>query len=292
MENNSIIFGGDSFTWGEGLELYTDTLFWINERHNLNRWTELQLKQTLESTKFREFNRFAGIVSNYFECKQITLDYNGGGFDDGALLINANLNKNPKSIIYQFTTFNRMNLHFSIFCKCDFCNSLEYGNVRVYNLYLETALKKLNNIELTHGEHFHLNWLMKNKNIPDSNLFLNEIENNKVNELMNLFIPIFEENLDIFINEYLNKWLETTPVYLIDSWDEYTSELLFKNPTIVKYLIKLKGFDGNYYKKWKDWERTFPYRRIENEFPNTRNGHPTQLQHQYIADSIIEYMKN
>ena len=35
-----------------------------------------------------------------------------------------------------------------------------------------------------------------------------------------------------------------------------------------------------------------PSIRIENEFPNTRNGHSTQLQHQYIADSIIEYMKN
>jgi hypothetical protein len=292
MEKNNIIFGGDSFTWGEGLELYSNDFFWINERTNLNRWRELEPKQTNESIIFRESNRFAGRVSTHFNCNQITLDYNGGGFDDGALLINSNLNVKPKSIVYQFTTFNRMNLHFNRFCKCEFCNSKEYDNTRVYNLYLETAIKKLNNIELTDGEKFHLNWLMKNKNIPDSNLFLNEIENSKVNELMNLFIPIFEENLDIFANQYLNKWLEISPVYLIDSWDEYTSELLFKNSTIEKHLIKLKGFDGNYYKKWKDWENTFPHRRIENEFPNTNNGHPTLLQHQYIADSIIEYIKN
>lgn len=292
MEKNNIIFGGDSFTWGEGLELYSNDSFWVNQRNNLNRWNELEPKQTDESIAFRELNRFAGIVSNKFNCNQITLDYNGGGFDNGALLINDNLNNSPKSIVYQFTTFNRMTLHFSRFCKCEFCNTLKYGNVRVFALYLETALKKLNNIELTDSEHFHLNWLMKNKNIPDSNLFLNTIQNNRVNELMDLFIPIFEENLDTFVNEYLNKWLETTPVYLIDSWDEYTSELLFKNPTIEKYLIKLKGFDGNYYKKWKDWENTFPHRRIENEFPNTKNSHPTLLQHQYIADSIIEYMKN
>jgi hypothetical protein len=266
--------------------------FWINERNNLNTWRELEPKQTNESITFRESNRFAGIVSNHFNSNQITLEYNGGGFDDGALLINSNLNVNPKSIIYQFTTFNRINLHFDRFCKCEFCNSKEYGNVRVYNLYLETAIKKLNNIQLTDGEKFHLNWLMKNKNIPDSNLFLNEIENSKVNELMNLFIPIFEENLDIFINQYLKKWMKTTPVYLIDSWDEYTSDLLFKNSTIEKYLIRLKGFDGNYYKKWKDWETTFPHRRIQNEFPNTKNGHTTLLQHQYIADSIIEYIKN
>jgi len=291
MENSSIIFGGDSFTWGEGLELYLDTPFWINERYNLNGWIELEPKQTLESVKFRESNRFAGIVSNKLNCNQITLDYNGGGFDEPALLIDKNLNKSTKSIVYQFTTFNRINLHFSRFCKCEFCNS-KYDNVRVYDLYLETALKKLNNIELTDGEHFHLNWLMKNKNIPDSNLFLNTIHTNKVKELMDIFIPIFEENLDIFINDYLNRWLETTPVYLIDSWDDYTSELLFRNPTIEKYLIPLKGYDGKYYKKWKEWETTFPYSRIQYEFLNTENGHPTLLQHQYIADSIIEYMKN
>ena len=93
MENNSIIFGGDSFTWGEGLELYLDTPFWINERHNLNGWNELEPKQTLESAKFRESNRFAGIISNKLNCNQITLDYNGGGFDEGALLIDKNLNK-------------------------------------------------------------------------------------------------------------------------------------------------------------------------------------------------------
>ena len=54
MEKNNIIFGGDSFTWGEGLELYLNDSFWINERNNLNTWRELEPKQTNESITFRE----------------------------------------------------------------------------------------------------------------------------------------------------------------------------------------------------------------------------------------------
>ena len=56
--NDVIIFGGDSFTWGEGLELYLNTPKWINERTTLNRWSDLYPKQDYEAKTFRESNRF------------------------------------------------------------------------------------------------------------------------------------------------------------------------------------------------------------------------------------------
>ena len=33
MKLREIAFLGDSFTWGEGLELYLDSPFWINQRN-------------------------------------------------------------------------------------------------------------------------------------------------------------------------------------------------------------------------------------------------------------------
>ena len=57
-----------------------------------------------------------------------------------------------------------------------------------------------------------------------------------------------------------------------------------------KRMIPLLGFDGNYYTNYLDWETTFPHTRIIDEFPETFNGHPTILQHQYLAKSIINHL--
>lgn len=287
MENKKVmVFGGDSFTWGEGLELYLDTPFWINERNYLNSWNELEPNQTSESINFRESNRFAGIVSNKFGCNQITLDYNGGGFNAPAELITNNLDKNPKAVVYQFTIFDRMLLHFDDDCTCEFCNS-KYGNIRPIMFYLDCMNKQLENISLSEGDMFFLNWLEKYENIP---MITMENEAN-IEHIYHLFIEMFKRNLNVFIDKHLKKWLETTDVYLIDSWDGLTSEILSSHPIIEKYLIPLKGYDGKYYKKWSEWEHTFPYSRIQYEFPNTENGHPTLIQHQYIAESLIEHIK-
>jgi len=287
MENKKVmVFGGDSFTWGEGLELYLDTPFWINEQNYVNSWNELEEKQTSESINFRESNRFAGIVSNKFGCNQITLDYNGGGFNAPAELISNNLDKNPKAVVYQFTIFDRMLLHFDDNCPCEFCNS-KYGNIRPIMFYLDCMNKQLENISLSEGDTFFLNWLEKYENIP---MITMENEAN-IEHIYHLFIEMFKRNLNVFIDKHLKKWLETTNVYLIDSWDGLTSEILSSHPIIEKYLIPLKGYDGKYYKKWSEWEHTFPYSRIQYEFPNTENGHPTLIQHQYIAESLIEHIK-
>jgi hypothetical protein len=56
-------------------------------------------------------------------------------------------------------------------------------------------------------------------------------------------------------------------------------------------MIPLKGYNGKYYKKYNQWEKTFPFTRISNEFPKSFNGHPTLLQHEYISKSIIEFLE-
>jgi hypothetical protein len=55
-------------------------------------------------------------------------------------------------------------------------------------------------------------------------------------------------------------------------------------------MIPLLGFDGKYYTNYSEWENTFEYTRIINEFPETFNEHATLLQHRYIADSIINHL--
>ena len=52
-------------------------------------------------------------------------------------------------------------------------------------------------------------------------------------------------------------------------------------------VIKVESFEFKLNKQRDPFEAIDQY-----EFPNTENGHPTLLQHQYIADSIIQYMEN
>jgi hypothetical protein len=61
-------------------------------------------------------------------------------------------------------------------------------------------------------------------------------------------------------------------------------------PEFKEKMIPLLGYDNKYYTKYLDWESTFPHKRIVNEFPKTFNGHPTLLQHQYLAKSIITHI--
>ena len=55
-------------------------------------------------------------------------------------------------------------------------------------------------------------------------------------------------------------------------------------------MIPLLGYDGKHYMKYLEWERTFPSVRVSADFPKTQNGHPTLLQHQYLAKSITNYL--
>lgn len=283
-----IIFGGDSFTWGEGLELYIPTPKWESEREFSNGWMDLVNKQDSETIQFREQNRFAGIVSEHFNTIPKIHWTNGGQFETPIYLVRETLKKispnNPKAIIFQFTTLNRMLLHLDMDCECEFCKIT--GMQKPMILYTDFLHKKLNNIPLTKVEEFGLEYLRDNHNIPFENIDLNII----FRTIDNLFKPIYLENLKLFVEKYVKKWSTASPLYFLDSWDEYTSNVLAEFDVIKNNTIPLKGFDENYYTNWNQWENTFQYKRIVNQFPNTQNGHPTLIQHQYIAESIIEKM--
>lgn len=289
--NDVIIFGGDSFTWGEGLELYLDTPKWINERDKLNIWSELYQKQDYDSQQFRESNRFPTIVSNYFNVDPKVFSQNGGQFETPILHIERNLKNlvgysanNVKYIIIQFTGIQRMLLHLDMDCDCKFCSTT--GFEKPWNLYTKYIHQHLNNDTITDIDYWGLNWLEKKEGIPYKNLDYSTI----FKQIDNWFKPMYIRNLNIFIEKYVSNWEKIAPVYFIDSWDETSSNIINELEEFKKRMIPLLGFDNNYYTNYLDWETTFPHTRIVNEFPNTKNGHSTLLQHQYIAKSIITHI--
>jgi hypothetical protein len=288
-----IIFGGDSFTWGEGLELYIDTPKWISERDKLNIWSELYQKQNFDSQKFRESNRFANIVSNYFNVDPRVHSLNGGQFETPITHIEKNIQNNVgyspnkiKCIILQFTSIQRMLLHLDLECTCRFCNIT--GFEKPFSIYIKYMHKHLNNDIITDIDYWALRWLEKYEKIPYKNLDYRTL----FQQIDKWFKPIYVRNLNILIEKYVSKWEKIAPVYFIDSWDKNSSDVINELEEFKKRMIPLLGFDNSYYTNYLDWETTFPYKRIVDEFPTTLNFHSTLLQHQYLADSIIEHMKN
>lgn len=286
LRNNHIIYGGDSFTWGEGLELYIDDSFWINERNNHNEWAQLHKKQTPESHLFRSSHRFPGIIESVTGYKQIVDSINGGDFQSSTDIVNYNLNENTVAIVYQFTSIDRNFLHSTINCECDFCRD---EKPKPFNVYLDYINKILNKEKISEWMQSKIDYLENYENIKKFSL--EELEKSDLDfgtYIDSLFENFRKKNIEYLIENNIKKWLTTHKVYLIDSWSHDTGpKYIHSNSYLSNLLIPLKGYDGKWYKKYSEWEQTFPYPRIMNQYPNTVNGHPTPIQHEYLAKSIV-----
>jgi hypothetical protein len=81
------------------------------------------------------------------------------------------------------------------------------------------------------------------------------------------------------------------PIVTIDTWDIHDSYVK-TNQFIVDRLVKLKDNEGNYHTNWIDFQETFgKWGSIHRMFPKTRNGHPTLVVHQKVAESLIENLE-
>ena len=280
----SVIFAGDSYTWGEGLQLYIDNEFWIKERSKPNDWLNLKPKCTSETEKFREENRFAGIVSNFYDYNLITFPHDGVSFWESVELIEQNINTpNLKFIVYQFTILDRL----PIILDPQLSNS---------NLFNENDT--LTGILSSYIQHKIFNNTIEKKSECQIQI-LKEVYNIDIDEILQLSIDelkkfyydfLCKKLLDTFVTTFVNKWKQKCDVYFIDSWFYDSSDTIQKSETIKNNIIPLIGTDGKLYKKWSDWEYTFKYKNIIEEFPETGNGHPTLEQHKYLAKSIIKFI--
>jgi len=297
MKLNQLAFLGDSFTWGEGLELYLDTPFWIEQRNKRSLWMDLVHLQNEESIRFRENNRFSNLVSIHFNSKSIIDDSNGGYIGNVTNYLNYILgnNLNPEFIIIQFSCFLRNPIHYHLGslirnCKCDNCQ-IHTDTIHCFYHFLETIrIKYLEDDILAPEHHFYLKWLVDEFNFPLKNL---ENSKNKFNIAFDYVNSIIDRYSYLHLNYLVDTYVKPLEsrgikVFYIDSWDILSSKIVHDIPSIKENLIYLKSYDGILTQRWDEFENSFQYKRIENEFIKTKNGHPTLIQHKYIAESIID----
>lgn len=281
-EDEHILFLGDSYTWGEGLELYSNKPKWVLERMNINQWVHLKDKQDDESFNFRNKNRFSHLTSSHFGCKDLVDHENGGAIQSMIRFANESFMTNNKinNIVIQFSSITRDAIHGTFDCMCDMCTEAQWP--QFYYSIINILNKKSDNIKLDKGENILLEYTENKVGLSiDDNLFLDKFElffiNNRKDILKKIYYTTF------------HKWImQDKKLYFIDSWEEKTSDILFKIPEYNQHFIPLIGYNNKKYKKWKDWNITFDAKTIMDDFPNTHNAHPSLIQHEYLAKSIIE----
>jgi len=282
----SILFLGDSFTWGEGLELYCNTPKWISERNNYNEWDQLYKIQDNDSINFRNSNRFAGLVGEYFGVKPIVGEKNGGNFSsyiDVAERALFNPDLYIDTIIIQFSQFNRNHLHLYPGCLCNFCVATD--NMVPYSSMTVILDKLLNSEKITPHEEYILNYFEDKLNLKWNNPnFLIKLEMNTTR----WYVASLEE----FIRTYIKKWESygKRKIFYINSWDPSVGHIIKNNAFICKNMINLIGSDEKKYTSWDKWASTFKHKSIVDEFPKTLNHHPTLDQHKFLASSIIQHL--
>lgn len=287
----SILFLGDSFTWGEGLELYCETPKWIAEREKDNHdWPILLKKQDEDGVRFREQNRFPALVAKYFNKTALVSKNNGGCIAaykrvGQEFLLDPDLNID--TIIVQFSAITRDPLHASFTCICEYCRGTGY--TRPYPTIYELLKNIHNRNSFEYNERKILDMFEKSIQLDatDSN-FLDRVIQEEYKWAVNI--------LDDFLYNYIKVWTSNKKrkFYFIDSWVEGSHTYMdrfIQGSGVGCQLIPLFGKDDNLYLRWNEWENTFEYKRIQYEFPKTQNGHPTLEQHRYLAKSIIQKLK-
>jgi len=302
MGFSSIAFIGDSFTWGEGLEFYQDLPKWIEQRTKYSDYPSYRPLVDDNDNQFRESNRFAGLVCKHFNSTIGIDNRNGGSFKNAIEMLEAikspdlnyeyidlNLTKIPNVIIFQFSVFSRNSIHFHLGadkfeCHCDLCeyfNKIGMGQRMTFD-----EINRVQNVpELWNTDQaIHFETWLKNT-YPNLYGDRRMLAYNVERELSPIHLEFL---LDTYIRPFEKMGIYT---FFIDSWEKYSSEIIFMNDYIKDRIIPLIGYDGKYYLKYGEWENTFSSVRISYDFPQTQNGHPTLIQHEYLGKSIIEYLE-
>lgn len=269
-----IVFAGDSFTWGEGLELFIENDKWISQREKHSEWDKLSIIQDDDSVEFRNSHRFSRLAAN--ELGMIDrVDKNNGGSLSTNWKFTGDMKKLPnvKAFIIQLSQANRDAIHLTWKCKCDICTKFDW-------LCLGDMLSAIEREKKTPLLDYIVN-VMGCKS-ADSEFYRKFF----------LWLGWQKRFISNLFIEHCKVLEERAPVYFIDSWDVDEKNWINQTPYVLDRMIPLIDENGNPHLSWGEWEKTFEVKRIVDVFPKTNNYHPTPNLHKHIAKSVVNFLTN
>lgn len=258
-----IVFAGCSFTWGEGLELYSDlpTLNLESIKRYGYHFPDSGYYMPKSHLKFIESNRFSRLVSHHFGTFDIVSEKNGG--NHGTML-----NHIKKSLLDY-----KDDIGLIVVQLTEYLRGIKFGG---YDKDLIRMVESYYSVKSGQSDK-HLKY------------YHDIIENHIEGEPMDYVKELGKNKLNKFIGdlEDINKHTEI-PIKFLGSWVQ--PDLPIENDFYDKNLITI-NYNNKEYKTISDLLSEHNYLIISNELEWSNNWHPNLKFQKIISDSIIDYIE-
>lgn len=265
-----IIFAGCSFTWGEGLELYSNyNSVNINsiKRYSYN-FPDIGYFMPKSHLKFIESNRFSRLVSQHYGTFDLVADKNGGTHETMLAHIKKSLldyGDDIGLIIVQITEYLRgIKMHRN--CNKECCQK---DLVRMVEDYYSVKSGDEDN---------------------DRKYYHDIIKNNLIGEPEEELKKLGKQYFKKFIDELVNINKETgIPIKFLGSWVE--PELPIDSDFYEENLIQLEYKDEKYKTIYDLLSEHNQELIIANELEWSNNWHPNLKFQKVVSNNIINYLE-
>lgn len=279
-----IIFAGCSFTWGEGLELYSNyptiRYDYYKQEHKGYYFPEAVMYQKPGHVRYIEANRFARKVAQHFNTFDLVYPKNGGSLSTMRKFISSSLLEYEGDIEYivlQFTEILRdVYIHDNCLESCCNISVREILNDRVSYECKELSLdeyKKYKSYEL-------YNQYFGDKTPLDIDM---EYSTKELVKTLKFLWNIEQTGVKI---KLLGTW--TNDIQKYESIKETHSELYnFYKQNLIPIVTPTNTYETIF-----SAYNSKPEYRIATDLPWSNNDHPSLKFHNVVTDSIIKSIEN
>lgn len=268
-----MVFAGCSFTWGEGLHLYSDVsdiVYTKNQNFDIHNITETH-KKCIQS------NRFARKVANHFDSWEICRENNGGSNLDNLQFIKKNFGIKDDYTLETNAKFNINDISSLVFQ----ITHPERGPFLIHsdkdNITYTMHIVSLDNESLKDLPEEQEKLIKLYEEYGDS--FESQISKTLFDELQKLFIFLEKNNI----------------VCKILLWQERVGKSIQNNKFFEDRLITL-SYKKKVYKSIEELTDRYSKLAILGHFKKfgvqMNDQHPSKLCHQLIAENIINNLEN
>ena len=293
-----ILFIGDSFTWGEGLELYMDKEPFISMRNSHatdGELRELADYKDSEVEGWRVSNRFARYVKGFENYVQET---NGGSFQSVARDANKIVENNGFEIgdviVIQIPPADRSFFHSNVFFPIKDIQLPMYGDILEMapqnDLHWYFTKKDGGNVP----PHVDMDIVYRNMGYLSKIMGYIDVES-YVRGMSDVLDTLAYRNTKLFYYSYIWDLMQRFDVYFIGPWGSNNYESFSKCDEFKDKLIPMV-YNGKEYDSLQTLDKGMSENNevfeIAKQYPSTHNNHPTPIAHKIIGESINKYFND